>query len=108
MDLHGRGNNSTHIIERRTRTLTDEDIEALANALHQRANDHITACRFGRIDPDKMERAIEFCERIIKVMDNSASLAGRTILVLFITAAVGSMFAGFIVKIKDSFKVPLP
>lgn len=107
MDLHERGKNSTHMIERRSRMLTDEDVEALADALHRRAGDHVAACRFARVTPERLDRAIEFCDRMDKIIDDSASLVGKTVLILVVTAIVGTLFAGFLVKIKDSFKVPL-
>ena len=108
MDLHERGKNSSHVIERRSRILTDEDIEALADALHQRAGEHVAACRFVRVTPEKLDRAIEFCDRMDKIIDGSASLAGKTVLILVVTAVVGTLFTGFLMKIKDSFKVPMP
>lgn len=110
MELHDQGKIVGHhaVKQRKTSLLTEDDIERLASALHQKANEHWGACRFGAVKPADLERAIVFCDKFNKILDNTASLAGRTVLVFVVIAIMGALFAGVLVKIKDGLKVTLP
>jgi len=94
-------NHEEHHLERienrRSRNLTDEDVEAIASAIFSKQNDH--PCRFARIDPEILEEACKFYQKMNKIMDDSKGIVAKTILVLLVTAICGIMFSGAVTEL---------
>jgi len=119
MDLHERGNNSTHIIERRTNVFTDDDINRLAAALHQKTSDHWGTCRFGdldpkdvedaalfykNLDPKVVEEAMRFYQNFNGFFGDSGKIIWKTVLTLSVTGFIVIIGMGVVSKIKEVIK----
>ena len=101
MDLHERGNNSTHVIERRGSLFTEEDIERIAEALHRKTSDHWGACRFGDLDPKIMAEAMRFYQNFNAVFGDSGKIIWRTVLACGVGGFIVIIGMGVVAKIKE-------
>jgi len=81
-----------HEPERRTRTLSDDDIRAIAGEIVAATAAH--PCRFLEMNPDDLREAISFYKNVNKIMTESKGVFRNTIIVLVITAGFGLMGKG--------------
>lgn len=79
---------------RKARSITDEDVDAIASAILSKSAGH--SCRFNRLDPDVLEAAVEFYVNANKILTDSKGVVGKTLLVLIVTAMFGMLAAGAI------------
>ncbi len=80
------------------RTLTEDDIKAITDALYSDEN-HI--CRFESIRTNDMQEAVKFYQHFNKMMEESGSVIRKTFLVLGIGGLVTLVGMGLIVKVKS-------
>ena len=79
------------MVERRKkRTLTDEDIDALAIAITTHQDKH---CRYS-ISPERLESAVKFFENINGVLEDSKNVIRRALLTLVVVTLAGLVFVG--------------
>jgi len=86
-----------HRPERRTRNLTEDDIEAIIRAIDER---HGHVCRFNRITEDDVYESVKFFKYLNEIMTNGRNIAAKTVLVLLITFLFGVLGAGIVSKWK--------
>ncbi len=79
------------------RTLTDEDIKAIAAAV--RDGDH--PCRFTDEEIKGMQEAAEFVQHFNSVMRESGSVFRKTIIVFGVSGLATIIVTGLIVKVKQ-------
>ena len=85
--------------ERRARTLTDADIDAIVD--HINKSKHLD-CRFDSISLDDLEEAIKFYKNFNKFMSESSSTIWKALLVLGVGGTIGLMLLGAYAKIKEN------
>ena len=85
--------------ERRTRNLTNEDIEEIVRQVNQ--SKHLD-CRFTNISTDDLEEAVEFYRNFNKLMAESGSTIWKTVLVLGVGGVCSLLLLGIYSKIKNS------
>jgi len=81
--------------ERRKRSLTDADIEALAVAISTHQDTH---CRYN-IEPARMEAAIKFFENVNSILEDSKNTVRRAILTLAVAGFLALLGIGTAYKI---------
>jgi hypothetical protein len=101
MELHERGKNSTHEVERRHSLFTDDDIDRIAEALQRKASSHWGVCRFNDIDPKVMAEAAQFYQNFNSVFGESGKIIWRTVLTLGVGGFVVIIGMGIIAKFKE-------
>ena len=85
--------------ERRARTLTDADINAIVDQINK--SKHLD-CRFESISVDDLEEAIKFYKNFNKFMSESSSTIWKALLVLGVGGTIGLMLLGAYAKIKEN------
>jgi hypothetical protein len=75
---------------RKKRTLTDEDINALAVAISDLQDKH---CRY-QISSERLESAVRFFENINGVLEDSKNVVRRALLTLVVVTLAGLVFIG--------------
>ena len=101
MELHERGENSTHMVESRTSIFTDDDIDRIAAAIHKKTDDHWGACRFGDLDPKIVNEAMRFYQNWNSVFGESGKIAWRTVLACGVGGFIVIIGMGVVAKIKE-------
>ena len=86
-------------IERRSRNLTDADIEELVTQINKAR--HLD-CRFDSISNDDLEEAVEFYKNFNKLMAESGSTIWKTVLVLGVGGFCSLILLGIYSKIKQN------
>jgi hypothetical protein len=83
--------------ERRKRSLTDEDVEAIASAIMTHQDAH---CRYN-VSPDRMDAAIRFFENVNNILEDSKTTIRRTLIRILVTGIVALLLVGAGVKLWD-------
>ena len=86
-------------VERRTRNLTDADIEELVIQIN--ASRHMD-CRSDAISSSDLEEAVEFYKNFNKLMAESGSTIWKTVLVLGVGGLCSLILLGIYSKIKEN------
>ena len=84
--------------ERRSRNLTNGDIEEIVLQLNQAR--HLD-CRFENISTDDLEEAIQFYKNFNKFMSESSSTIWKAILVIGVGGVLGLIVLGIYAKIRE-------
>jgi type IV secretory pathway component VirB8 len=86
-----------HTPDRRTRVLTQEDIEAIGAEI---ARQYHAQCRFTEISSDDLLSAVRFYKNFNEAMENSKKTVWNTILVLGVGGVISLIILGIFVKLK--------
>lgn len=84
--------------ERRSRNLTDEDIEHIVRRIN--ASRHLD-CRFYSIDSEDLAEAIKFYKNFNKFMAESGNTIWKAFLVIGLGGTIGLVVLGIYAKIKQ-------
>lgn len=84
--------------ERRRRSLTDADIEAIADAV-VRMQPH--SCRFSSIDGDDLRASIRFHQTIEELMSETGSTIRKTLIVAGIGGLISLLIIGLYAWLKQ-------
>ena len=80
------------------RTLSDEDIRAIVNAMVG-GTEH-NPCRFTDTSPDDLHEAIMFYKKFNRMIEDSQGVVWKTFLALITTGTFGLLILGVIAKMK--------
>jgi len=84
------------------RRFSDEDIEALVQALSARSH----TCRFGNLHPDRVYAAVRLTEHIESLLSETGSTVRKTILVAGIGGLLTLLILGLYAKLKQVLGIP--
>jgi type IV secretory pathway component VirB8 len=87
-----------NIPDRRSKVLTQEDIEAIGTEI---ARQYHMQCRFDQISNDDLKAAVTFYKNINEAMENSKKTIWNTILVLGVGGVLSLILLGIFVKMKN-------
>lgn len=87
------------------RTLSDEDIKALAVAIHEQAGHN---CRFSNIKQEDLDEAVKFYKNWNRVMCESKTSVRKTLINIVICGGSGLLVLGFYSAIKDHLAKLVP
>lgn len=93
---------NNHLIPRRQRNLTDDDIEELLLAIEKRST-QTHSCRFINVSEDDFYESVRFFKTFNEGLTSGRNIVAKTILILLITFLFGMLGAGFIAKIKTPY-----
>jgi len=91
-----------HQYERRQRSLTDADIEAIAAAV-VRLQPH--SCRFTGINSEDLEASVRFHKTVDQLMSETGSTIRKTIIVAGIGGLISLLVLGIYAKIKQEIGI---
>ena len=97
-DSVGNNDGVRHSRERRSRNLTDEDIEHIVRRIN--ASRHLD-CRFEYIKTEDLEETIKFYKNFNKFMSESGNTIWKAFLVIGLGVIVGLVVLGIYAKIKQ-------
>jgi hypothetical protein len=87
-----------HVGERRKRMLSDDDIEAIAQALAKHSHD---SCRFEGLTRDDVLEAVKFYRNFNDTVSSSKKTVLNAVLVIVITGLISLTSFGVIAKITS-------
>lgn len=88
-------------IDGKLRTLTDEDVEAIAEAVIRRQT-HL--CRF-QVSEDELEAAVRFHQNVNQLMSETGSTIRKTLIVSGVGGLVALLILGVYAKLKQELGI---
>lgn len=87
------------------RRFSDEDIQALCEAITKSQAVHFASCRFGDLTPRQVENAVKFHTHIEALLSETGSTIRKTVLTIGITGLLGLLVLGIYSKLKSALGI---